>query len=410
MPVGGADLSGRRIRSDGMNPQAEALAAAPAGGEDAPGWRFDRDEWRQLIGYYGVIAALHVAGCALYLHYAARYPAMIGLGLTAYLFGLRHAFDADHIAAVDDTVRLLVQKGRKPLGVGFFFSLGHSSVVVILSLFAALTVAAVKAHLPQLQHVGGIVGTGVSGVFLLVIGLVNLAILLDLLKVWNGARRAGHDHRHVDALLARRGFFHRLFGGRLQRVIEHGWQMYPVGFLFGLGFDTASEIGLLAMTAGAATGNLPVLAVLSLPILFTAGMSAMDTTDGVLMTKAYGWALANPLRKMVYNVSTTLLSVLVALVLGGVELLQLLIPAVGWTGAVPDAVMRLDFGDVGYLIVGLFVAAWLLSLGVWELGGRRRGAQRHEPPGPARHAHLHAHDDGQVHSHEHDHRSSQDMR
>jgi high-affinity nickel-transport protein len=335
-------------------------------------WRFDRDEWLQLAGYYGVIVALHVVGGSLYFYYAARYPAMIGLGLTAYLFGLRHAFDADHIAAVDDTVRLLVQKGRMPLGVGFFFSLGHSSVVFLLALFAALMVTAVKTHMPEMQHVGGIIGTGVSGVFLVIIGVLNLMILLDLLKLWNGTRRAAHDHHHVDALIAKRGFFNRLFGGRLQRIMQHSWQMYPVGFLFGLGFDTASEIGLLAMTAGAATGDLPVLAVLSLPILFTAGMSAIDTTDGVLMTKAYGWALDNPLRKMFYNITTTLLAVVLALGLGGVELLQILIPVIGWGGAVPDAIMNLNFGYLGFFIVGLFITAWLLSLAIWEIGHKRQ--------------------------------------
>ncbi|MDD5001286.1 MAG: HoxN/HupN/NixA family nickel/cobalt transporter [Thiomonas arsenitoxydans] len=363
--------------------------------------RFDRSEWMQLAGYYGVIVVLHIVGCGLYLYYAARYPAMIGLGLTAYLFGLRHAFDADHIAAVDDTVRLLVQERRKPLGVGFFFSLGHSTVVFLLALFTAFMVTAVKTHMPGMQHVGGLIGTGVSGTFLVLIGVLNLMILLDLLKVWSGARRGTHNHHHVDALLAKRGLFNRLFGGRLQRLIKHSWQMYPVGFLFGLGFDTASEIGLLAMTAGAATGNLPVLAVLSLPILFTAGMSAMDTTDGVLMTKAYGWALANPLRRIFYSISTTLLSVLVALVLGTVELLQLLIPAIGWRGRVPDAIVHLDFGDLGYVIVGLFLVAWLSSLGVWELGRRRRATQALAEP--ALHRHEHAHDNGHRHSHKHFH-------
>ena len=384
-----------------MNHDAGAVLSHRPHASAGSAWRFDRDEWLQLAGYYGVIVALHIGGGGLYLYYAARYPAMIGLGLTAYLFGLRHAFDADHIAAVDDTVRLLVQKGRKPLGVGFFFSLGHSSVVILLALFAALMVTAVKAHMPEMQHIGGIIGTGVSGTFLVIIGVLNLMILLDLLKVWSGTRRGAHDHHHVDALLARRGLFNRLFGCRLQRVIQHSWQMYPVGLLFGLGFDTASEIGLLAMTASAATGDLPVLAVLSLPILFTAGMSAMDTTDGVLMTKAYGWALANPLRKMFYNITTTLLAVLVALVLGGVELLQLLIPAIHWEGTVPNAIMDLDFGDLGFVIVGLFTAVWLLSLAVWEIGRKRRAM--HSEDAQALHHHVHTHDNGHVHSHEHFH-------
>lgn len=384
-----------------MSNETSAVLVHQAQARGVRALRFDRSEWMQLAGYYGVIVVLHIVGCGLYLYYAARYPAMIGLGLTAYLFGLRHAFDADHIAAVDDTVRLLVQERRKPLGVGFFFSLGHSTVVFLLALFTAFMVTAVKTHMPGMQHVGGLIGTGVSGTFLVLIGVLNLMILLDLLKVWSGGRSGTHNHHHVDALLAKRGLFNRLFGGRLQRLIKHSWQMYPVGFLFGLGFDTASEIGLLAMTAGAATGNLPVLAVLSLPILFTAGMSAMDTTDGVLMTKAYGWALANPLRRIFYSISTTLLSVLVALVLGTVELLQLLIPAIGWRGRVPDAIVHLDFGDLGYVIVGLFLVAWLSSLGVWELGRRRRATQALAEP--ALHRHEHAHDNGHCHSHKHFH-------
>jgi len=383
-----------------VNNETSAVLVHQAQSHRMRDWRFGRSEWMQLAGYYGVIAILHLVGCGLYLYYAARFPAMIGLGLTAYLFGLRHAFDADHIAAVDDTVRLLVQEGRKPLGVGFFFSLGHSTVVFLLALFTAFMVAAVKTHMPGMQHVGGLIGTGVSGTFLMLIGVLNLMILLDLLKIWSGARRGTHDHHHVDTLLAKRGLFNRLFDGRLQRLVQHSWQIYPVGFLFGLGFDTASEIGLLAMTAGAATGALPVLAVLSLPILFTAGMSAMDTTDGVLMTRAYGWALANPLRRIFYNISTTLLSVLVALVLGTVELLQLLIAAIGWQGRVADAIIQLDFAHLGYVIVGLFLIAWLSSIGVSELLGRKRCLTQPLAE-PMLHRDAHAHDKG--HSHEHFH-------
>ena len=378
-----------------MNYDATAVLTPRPHARGLGALRFDRDEWVQLAGYYGFIAVLHLAGWGLYLYYAERYPAMIGLGLTAYLFGLRHAFDADHIAAVDDTVRLLVQEGRKPLGVGFFFSLGHSTVVFLLTVFTASMVSAMKIQMPEMQHIGGVLGTGVSGIFLVIIGTLNLLILLDLLKVWNGARRGAHDHHHVNTLLAKRGLFYRLFGGRLQRVIKQSWEMYPVGFLFGLGFDTVSEIGLLAMTAGAATGNLPVPAVLSLPILFTAGMSAMDTTDGVLMTKAYGWALANPLRRIFYNISTTLLSVLVAFALGGIELLQVIIPAIGWQGRLADGIVNLDFGDLGYLIVGLFLVAWLSSLTAWELGRKRRATQAVAEP--TLHPHEHAHDEGNSH-------------
>jgi high-affinity nickel-transport protein len=351
-----------------MKSQADLVVPDARWSAAFPDLWFSEDEWRRIVAYYVVIVLLHVVGWGLYLHYAARYPAMLGLGLAAYLFGLRHAFDADHIAAVDDTVRYLMQKGKMPLGVGFFFSLGHSTVVFVLAVFTALMMAAVKHALPEIQHVGAMVGTGVSGLFLWVVGVLNLLVLLDLLKGWKHALRGGHDHEHLDRVLGQRGLLNRLFGSRLQRVVHDSWQMYPVGLLFGLGFDTASEIGLLAMTAGAATGNLPVWAVISLPILFTAGMSAMDTTDGILMTKAYGWAFVSPVRRIFYNLTTTGLSVLVALVLGTIELLQILISSMHWKGPVAHTIVSLHFGSFGYLVVFLFMLAWGISVLIWKLG------------------------------------------
>jgi nickel/cobalt transporter (NiCoT) family protein len=329
---------------------------------------FSRTEWRQLARLYGVIAVLHILGLGLFLHYVAHYPAMVGLGLAAYLFGLRHAFDADHIAAVDDTVRYLLQKGRNPLGAGFFFSLGHSTLVLLLTVAIVLAAAVVKRDLPELRDVGGLIGAGVSGAFLWLIGILNLFVLLDLLAVWRKARSGRHSHAHLEELLARRGLLNRLFGGRLQRVINHSWQMYPLGLLFGLGFDTASEVGLLGMTAGAAAGNLPVAAALSLPILFAAGMSLMDTTDGVLMVKAYDWALVNPLRRIFYNLTTTGLSIAVALLIGTVELLQVVIGMLGLRGPLFDRIGGVDFGALGYVIVGVFLLAWGLSVAWWKFG------------------------------------------
>lgn len=359
--------------------------------------KFDRADLWQLSGYYGVILGLHVLGWGLYLYYSADHPAMIGLGLVAYLFGLRHAFDADHIAAVDDTVRLLMQQGKKPLGVGFFFSLGHSTIVFLLAVFTAISAGLVKHFLPSLESFGNIFGTLVSGAFLLFVGLLNLAVLMGMLKIWRERKSHHHNHDHIDQLLAQRGLLNRVFGGRVQKFVRHSWQMYPVGFLFGLGFDTASEVGLLALTAGAATGNFPMLAVLSLPILFTAGMSAMDTTDGVLMVKAYGWAFINPVRKIFYNITTTSLSVLVALLLGGIELLQVLIPLVGWQGPVSQAITALDFGDIGYFVVGLFVTGWLVSVAIWKWGGIEQAV----PASPTVHDHVHTHSDGVRHGHRH---------
>jgi high-affinity nickel-transport protein len=322
----------------------------------------------RMTGIYGFIALLHGLGWGLYLHYAQSYPALIGLGFAAYMFGLRHAFDADHIAAVDDTVRFMLQKGKRPLGVGFFFSLGHSTVVLGLSIGIAFAATAVKQGLPQLKGIGGIIGAGVSGTFLWIVGILNLLILLDVLKVWQKAKSGTHDHAHLEQLLQQRGLLSRLFGGRLQKLMNHSWQMYPLGLLFGLGFDTASEVGLLAMTAGASVGNMPVPAVLSLPILFAAGMTVMDTTDGILMSKAYDWAFVNPLRKIFYNITTTSLSIAVALLIGTIELLQVFTGLFDLHGRIFDFVARLDFSVLGYLIVGMFLLAWGLSAALWKYG------------------------------------------
>jgi high-affinity nickel-transport protein len=360
---------------------------------------FSTSEWTRLAGLYGFIGILHVVGWGLYLHYAAHYPPLVGLGFVAYMFGLRHAFDADHIAAVDDTVRYLLQKGKKPLGVGFFFSLGHSTVVLVLAIAIGYAASAVKREMPTLQNIGGVLGASVSGTFLWVIGILNLLVLLDILKVWQRAKTGAHSHAHLEQLLTQRGLINRLFGGRLQKLMNHSWQMYPLGLLFGLGFDTASEVGLLAMSAGASAGNLPTPAVLSLPILFAAGMTMMDTTDGVLMSKAYNWAFLNPLRKIFYNITTTGLSIVVALVIGTIELLQVFITVGGWHGALFDFIAGLDFGILGYLIVGLFLLAWALSVALWKFG---RIEERYGAP-LAPHSHAHTHDGGTKHSHQHLH-------
>jgi high-affinity nickel-transport protein len=333
------------------------------------------------------------------LHYAPHYPQLVGLGFVAYMFGLRHAFDADHIAAVDDTVRYMLQKGKQPLGVGFFFSLGHSTVVLGLAVGIAFAATAVKAELPQLKDLGALLGALVSGTFLWLIGILNLLVLLDILKIWHKAKAGTHSHAHLEALLQKRGLINRLFGGRLQKLMNHSWQMYPLGLLFGLGFDTASEVGLLAMTAGASAGNLPVPAVLCLPILFAAGMTLMDTTDGVLMSKAYDWAFLNPLRKIFYNITTTGLAVAVALLIGTIELLQVLIGMLGLRGGFFDSVARLDFGVLGYLIVGMFLLAWMASVAFWKFGRIEQRYSLQAQP----HAHAHVHADGSEHSHDHLH-------
>ncbi len=360
---------------------------------------FTSREWWRVGGFFGAVAVLHLLGWGLYLHYSAQHPALVGLGLVAYLFGLRHAFDADHIAAIDDTVRFLMQKGQRPLGVGFFFSLGHSTIVLALAIALAFAATTVIGGIPQMKQVGSLIGVTVSGTFLWIIGILNVLVLLDILGVWKLAKAGTHDHAHLESLLARRGLLNRILGGRAQKVINHSWQMYPLGLLFGLGFDTASEVALLAMTAGAAAGNLPIPAILCLPILFAAGMSLMDTADGVLMTKAYDWAFLNPLRKIFYNMTTTALSIVVALVIGTVELAQVAIRLLGLEGGVYDSIAALDFGVLGYVVVGLFILAWAASVAWWKLG---RVESRYART-PALHAHLHRHDDGTVHSHRHVH-------
>ncbi len=324
-----------------------------------------------LLAYATVIATLHLLGWGLCLARARTHPALPGLGLAAYLFGLRHAFDADHIAAVDDTVRLLVQKGRSGLGVGFFFSLGHSSVVFVLALLAAFAAARLQRELPGLQGLGGLVGAIVSGAFLWIIGLFNLGVLLDLLKLWRRHRvgHGPHEHAELEALLARRGLLKRLFGRGLGRVVERSWQMMPIGLLFGLGFDTASEIALLALSAGAGAGAAPVSAILALPLLFTAAMCLVDTTDAAMMSRAYRWALLDPLRRMAYNLFTTSVSVAVALGIGSVELLRVLAGLPGVPGAL--AWLPAGFGPLGYAMVALFALAWGVSVLVWHQTVRR---------------------------------------
>jgi nickel/cobalt transporter (NiCoT) family protein len=319
---------------------------------------FSRAEWLRLSGFGGAVALLHVLGWGLFLWFVPSNPALAGLGTLAYTFGLRHAFDADHIAAIDNTTRKFLQEEKRPLGVGFFFSLGHSSVVLALTASLALGAASVKAHIPSFQHWGGYVGAGVSGTFLWIIGILNLLVLLDIVRIFRELRTGSIDEERLEQRLLDRGLMSRLFIGRVANRIRESWHMYPLGVLFGLGFDTASEVGLLAISAGVATNHVPFLAVLSLPLLFAAGMSLMDTADGAFMSHAYTWAFSNPVRKVYYNLTVTTLSVVVALGVGSVELLQVL-------GA--PRLDALDFNTLGYGIVGLFVVTWTASALVWKV-------------------------------------------
>ena len=325
--------------------------------------------WR-LSGLFGSVALLHVIGWGMMLLLVApRYPVMLGLGGLAYAFGLRHAFDADHISAIDNTTRKLLQEGKKPLGVGFFFSLGHSTVVFLIAVALGFATQFVVSNVisanGQLKSVGGLIGTGVSGVFLLLIGIVNLIILLDILKLFRRMRAGEYDRDALEHELVAGGLLTRLFG-RLFRLITHSWQMYLVGFLFGLGFDTASEISFLAISAGAAAQHIPIYALISLPLIFAAGMSLMDTADGAFMSQAYSWAFSNPVRKVFYNLTVTALSVFVALFVGLFELSQLLIQQLHLRGNVWDAIGGMDLGVMGFVIVGAFIVTWAGALLIYR--------------------------------------------
>ncbi|HLZ31953.1 MAG TPA: HoxN/HupN/NixA family nickel/cobalt transporter [Chloroflexota bacterium] len=330
---------------------------------------FDHGERVRLALFYGAIVLIHVVGWGLLLSVAPQYPALVGLGGLAYSFGLRHAFDADHISAIDNTTRKLLQDGKRPVGVGFFFSIGHSSVVLVIALalgFAMrVIVDGVVGESGGLKNVGGLIGTSVSGVFLLLIGLLNLVILLDIIGVFRRMKRGEYTRVTLEEHLVTGGVLTRLFK-HLFRVITESWQMYPIGFLFGLGFDTASEVALLAISAGAASQGLPFVAIISLPLIFAAGMSLMDTTDGAFMAKAYSWAFSNPIRKLFYNLTMTGLSVFVALFVGLVELAQIVVQVSGLQGEPWDAIAGFDLGSLGFIIVGSFVVAWAVAFLVFK--------------------------------------------
>ncbi|MFI9810027.1 HoxN/HupN/NixA family nickel/cobalt transporter [Streptomyces sp. NPDC052301] len=346
---------------------------------------FEREEVVRLAGLMGVVLALHVVGFGLFIHYNSipKYHSIAdshgtllyaGAASLAYVFGLRHAFDADHISAIDDTTRLLLQKGRKPLGVGLAFSLGHSTIVLGLSVGIAFAANAATHFQASFSQTGGIIGSVVSGSFLYLIAAFNFVILAGIWKVWRQVKAGQYEEQHLEELLASRGFMNRIFKGRYNRFISHSWQMYPVGILFGLGFDTATEVGLLGISASAAAGagqqgtSLPPLAIIALPLIFAAGMSLMDTIDGAFMAKAYSWAFGNPVRKIYYNLSTTGLSIFVAFVVGTLELVGVITSQLGVDGRQPWATIdSVDLNKIGYFIVGIFLVTWLGSVLWWKV-------------------------------------------
>lgn len=322
----------------------------------------------KVASLYGLLAVMNL-GAWLWAFIAFRhYPLLLGTAFLAYSFGLRHAVDADHIAAIDNVTRKLMQEGKRPVAVGFLFSLGHSTVVIVGSVAMAAAAMALAHRVDGLREVGGLVGTLVSAVFLIGIGLANLAVFRSVYGVFRRVR-AGEPYieEDMDLLLAGQGFLARLFRP-VFAMIRRSWHMYPLGLLFGLGFDTATEIGLLGIAAAEASKGLSLWSVLVFPALFTAGMSLIDTTDNILMLGAYGWAYTKPIRKLYYNLTITLVSVLVALVVGGLEALGLVAEHFALGGVFWNAVRRMNenFGVLGYLIVGLFVLSWIVSIAFYK--------------------------------------------
>jgi nickel/cobalt transporter (NiCoT) family protein len=324
-----------------------------------------------IIGIYIILAAANIGVWIWAWLVFHGHPVLMVTAFMAYGFGLRHAVDADHIAAIDNVVRKLMQEGKRPVTVGFFFSLGHSTVVVLMAALVAMTAGALQSRFQSFKEFGDIAGTLVSAFFLLLVAVMNIFIMIGTWRTFRRVSSGGHyDEEDMDMVVARGGPLARLFRP-VFKLIRKSWHMYPLGFLFGLGFDTATEVALLAVSATEASKGLPVWSVLVFPALFTAGMSLVDTTDGVLMLGAYGWAFLNPLRKLFYNLTVTAVSVLVALLVGGIEALGLIGDKFGLSGRFWDWIGSLNdnFGDLGFVIIGIFVLCWIISLLVYRAKG-----------------------------------------
>jgi high-affinity nickel-transport protein len=346
---------------------------------DRPRTALTGRDWASIAGMAGFILLLNIVGWGVLIafvvphHYNLGSSGVfgIGLGVTSFTLGMRHAFDADHIAAIDNTTRKLMAEGKRPQSVGFWFSLGHSSVVFGLCLLLSLGLRALAGEVQDnssaLHRTTSLFGTLVSGVFLYLIAIMNLVVLVGIVKVFRAMRQGDFDEAELERQLNNRGFMNRLLKGAT-RTVRKPWHIYPVGLLFGLGFDTATEVGLLVLAAGAAAFALPWYAILVLPVLFAAGMCMFDTADGCFMNFAYGWAFAKPVRKIFYNITITALSVAVAVIIGTVELISILVAKLGIDAGPLAAIAGLDLNYVGFGIVGLFVVTWVAALLVWRIG------------------------------------------
>ena len=340
--------------------------------------RLTADEWRRMAAMFGFIAFLHIAGAVLMWkattgNYELADGTLFGWGtaVLAYTLGMRHAFDADHISAIDNTTRKLMSEGQRPLAVGFFFSLGHSSVVAALAILLNFGIKAVGSQLKDedsaLHHYTGLIGLTVSGTFLMIIAILNLVILVSIVGVFLKMRKGLYNEEELEKHLNSRGLLMRFFGP-IARRIDKSWKMYPLGILFGLGFDTATEIGLLVLAGSSVIAGLPWWAVISLPLFFAGGMSLLDTIDGSFMNFAYGWAFSKPVRKVYYNIIITGLSVAVALFVGGLEICQVIAQQLNLSGFFWDYALAFNLNSAVYFIVGAFVVVWSIALLLWRYG------------------------------------------
>jgi high-affinity nickel-transport protein len=327
------------------------------------------DARRRVVLLYSALVLLNLVAWALAFMASSQYSFFLASAVTAYTFGLRHAVDADHIAAIDNVTRKLMQDGKRPVGVGVFFSLGHSTIVLVISFLLALSIKVVRDNINSgnLANKIGVIGTAVSALFLLLIATINILVLIDIYKMWRQVSRGGsYEEQKVEDYLQNRGLLARLFRPVIRQV-DSSWKMYPVGVLFGLGFDTATEVGLLGIVATSGSTHLPVFYIMVFPLLFLAGMTVIDTTDSIMMLGAYGWAFVKPIRKLYYNLNITLISVLVALVIGALEALQVIGQELNLTGSFWGFVANdIDLNKMGFVIVGIFALAWIISTAIYR--------------------------------------------
>jgi len=325
----------------------------------------------KVVSIYTFLIALNIVAWVLAFVAFSRTPYLLGLAVIAYTFGLRHAVDADHISAIDNVTRKLMQEDKKPVAVGFFFSLGHSTIVVAMTVAIAIAASFIKNTIPAFQSAGALIGTSVSALFLLLIAGINLIVLIDIFKAFRSVSQGGeYDNQTIDETLNQRGLMGRFFRPLL-KVVGNSWNMYPIGVLFGLGFDTATEVGLLGIVGLQAGKGLPIISILIFPLLFLAGMCLLDTTDGVLMLGAYGWAFEKPLRKLFYNLNITFISVMVALIVGAIEVLSIVQNQVNLQGPFWNAIGSLsnNFGIIGGVIICLFILSWVISTIIYKVKG-----------------------------------------